>query len=74
MARSRLETKLGPHNAALYSREGEVPSVTVRDGIDVPGRIRRGGCWRQLTCSIRFETRSQRGPNFTDASHRVHTA
>jgi hypothetical protein len=47
----------------------EGPEVTVRDGTDVPGRMRRGGSWRQLTFNIRSATRSNRGPNFTDANH-----
>ncbi len=47
----------------------EGPHVTVRDGTDVPGRVRRGGSWRQLAFNFRSALRSHRGPNFTDANH-----
>ena len=41
----------------------------VPDGKDVPGRVRRGGSWRQLTYNIRSAMRSIRGPNFSDSNH-----
>jgi formylglycine-generating enzyme required for sulfatase activity len=41
----------------------------VIDGRDVPGRVRRGGSWRQLTYKIRSAIRSIRGPNFADSNH-----
>jgi formylglycine-generating enzyme required for sulfatase activity len=41
----------------------------VTEGKDVPGRIRRGGSWRQLTYNIRSAMRSFRGPSFSDSNH-----
>ena len=41
----------------------------VADGRDVPGRVRRGGSWRQLTYNTRSAMRSFRGPNFADSNH-----
>jgi len=46
----------------------EGPLVTVRDHTDVPGRIRRGGSWRNIAHNTRAGMRSSRGPNFTDAN------
>ncbi|WP_052299499.1 SUMF1/EgtB/PvdO family nonheme iron enzyme [Rubinisphaera brasiliensis] len=46
----------------------EGPLVTVRDHTDVPGRIRRGGSWRNIAHNTRAGMRSARGPNFTDAN------
>ncbi len=42
--------------------------VTTRDGPDVPGRIRRGGSWRNFAYNTRSAMRSTRGPNFTDSN------
>jgi formylglycine-generating enzyme required for sulfatase activity len=45
------------------------PIVTVRDHTHVPGRIRRGGSWRNLAYNTRAAMRSSRGPNFTDTNN-----
>jgi formylglycine-generating enzyme required for sulfatase activity len=45
------------------------PFVTVRDPSYVPGRMRRGGSWRNIAPNTRAGMRSARGPNFTDANN-----
>jgi len=45
------------------------PLITVRDPSYVPGRIRRGGSWRNVALNTRCGLRSARGPNFTDANN-----
>jgi formylglycine-generating enzyme required for sulfatase activity len=47
----------------------EGPFVTGRDHSYVPGRIRRGGSWRNLVYNNRAAVRSFRGPNFTDSNN-----
>ncbi|NWG46838.1 MAG: formylglycine-generating enzyme family protein [Alphaproteobacteria bacterium] len=50
------------------------PLVTVQDGTQVPGRVRRGGSWRNVAQNTRVEMRSFRGPNFVDANTGVRLA
>ena len=45
------------------SRSGKQGSVQ-----DQPGRVRRGGSWRQLAYNIRSAMRSFRGPDFADSN------
>jgi formylglycine-generating enzyme required for sulfatase activity len=52
----------------------EGPLVTVRDAHYVPGRIRRGGSWRNVALNTRCGLRSARGPNFTDANNGLRVA
>ena len=52
----------------------EGPLVTVRDARYVPGRIRRGGSWRNVALNTRCGLRSARGPNFTDANNGLRVA
>ena len=47
----------------------EGPFVTVRDHSYVPGRMRRGGSWRNVAPNTRCGMRSARGPNFTDSNN-----
>jgi formylglycine-generating enzyme required for sulfatase activity len=45
------------------------PKDGIADGRDVPGRVRRGGSWRQLAYNTRSAMRSFRSPNFIDSNH-----
>jgi formylglycine-generating enzyme required for sulfatase activity len=45
------------------------PIVTARDHTYVPGRIRRGGSWRNLPYNTRAAIRAYRGPNFSDGNN-----
>ncbi len=47
----------------------EGPFVTVRDHSYVPGRMRRGGSWRNIAPNTRCGLRSARGPNFADSNN-----
>ena len=42
------------------------PKRSNDDGASVPGRVRRGGSWRQLSYNTRSAMRSFRGPDFSD--------
>lgn len=44
------------------------PFTTVKDPSYVPGRVRRGGSWRNVAQNTRAAVRSFRGPNFSDAN------
>jgi formylglycine-generating enzyme required for sulfatase activity len=44
------------------------PIVSARDHTYVPGRIRRGGSWRNLPYNTRAAIRAYRGPNFSDGN------
>lgn len=50
------------------------PLVTARDQAYVPGRVRRGGSWRNVAQNTRAAMRSIRGPNFTDANNGIRLA
>jgi len=45
------------------------PIVTARDHSYVPGRIRRGGSWRNMPYNTRAAIRAYRGPNFSDGNN-----
>jgi len=50
------------------------PLISARDHTYVPGRIRRGGSWRNWPYNVRAGVRAYRGPNFTDGNNGIRVA